>query len=232
MEEHRVVLFALLKVENAVRIGEVQGDVGSGCDRFGGILGGEEGEGLDGGGVGWVVGGTGVGDEERVRGEEDLVGVGEDGVDGAGEGGDIPHVDQRPGVMPGFSLANRDEDGLAGGQLGLQREACQEGHAGDLDVGDEGEEGFRCGKGEGVFTGAGFDAVGGDLVLEEAEVAGFIVPDLLDTLVGGVGPAGGGEGGRVEGFHALLVEGEYDPFGGEEILEEEVVEAWGAGRRV
>lgn len=56
----------------------------------------------------------------------------------------------------------------------------------------------------------------------------LIVADLADGIVGGVGEAGDCEGGGVEALDALLVEGEDDPFGGEEVLEEEVVSAKGA----
>jgi hypothetical protein len=104
----------------------------------------------------------------------------------------------------------------------LEGQVGEEGHELDFDVGHQREEG------EGIVTGARLNGIGEDLVSEEAQVAGFVVADLLDALVGGVGPAGGGEGGFIEKLDALLVEGD-DPFGGQEILEEEIVKPQGAG---
>lgn len=61
-------------------------------------------------------------------------------------------------------------------------------------------------------------------------MSGFVVADLTDRIVGGVGEAGGCEGRGVEAGDALLVEGEDDPFGREQVLEEEVVgTGWGGG---
>lgn len=56
-------------------------------------------------------------------------------------------------------------------------------------------------------------------------MASLVVADLADRIVGGIGEAGGGEGRGVEAGDALLVEGEDDPFGGEQVLEKEVVDA-------
>ena len=66
--------------------------------------------------------------------------------------------------------------------------------------------------------------------MEDAEVAGFGVADLLDALVGCVEEAGLLDNGGVEGFDAGLVEGEDNPLGAEEVLEEYVVAArWSVG---
>ena len=50
-------------------------------------------------------------------------------------------------------------------------------------------------------------------------MAGFVVADLDDAGVGGVGATEGGEVCVREELDGLLVEGEDDPFGGEEVLE-------------
>lgn len=65
--------------------------------------------------------------------------------------------------------------------------------------------------------------------MEDADVAGFVVADFGDAVVGAVWVAQVAEGGRSEGFDALLVEGVDDPFSAEEVLEEYVVWTGGTG---
>ena len=77
------------------------------------------------------------------------------------------------------------------------------------------------------MAAAGLDDAGGELVLEDAQVAGLVVADLLDAGVGGFGEAGVVEEAGIEALDALLVEGVDGPFGAEEVLEEQVV--WVAG---
>jgi hypothetical protein len=64
-----------------------------------------------------------------------------------------------------------------------------------------------------VLASSWLDGVTGDLALEDRKVASFIVANLLDAIICGVWEAKGSEGGDVENFNALLVEGEDNPFG-------------------
>lgn len=95
----------------------------------------------------------------------------------------------------------------------MELEAGKEGLAGDFDIDLESEE-LHCvvSETEGVFARAGLYGVVGDIVLENAGVAGFIVSNLSDTFIGGVGETEFGKGGCVESLDCLLVEGVDDPF--------------------
>lgn len=132
--------------------------------------------------------------------------------------------------MTGLDLGNGDECGAGINCVGFTDEASQESHAVDFDIDLKGEEGFWVVvEAEAVVAGAWFQGCRGDFVLEDADVAGFVVADFGDAVVGVIWVAKVTEGGGGEGFDALLVEGIDDPFGAEEVLEEEVVGTGGAG---
>lgn len=111
----------------------------------------------------------------------------------------------------------------------MQLEASQERHAGDFDDGLQREIASCVIKWKLVFAWPGFDSRGADSVLEDAQMSGLVVADLADGSVGGVGETGGCERRSVEVLDALLAEGEDDPLGGKQVLEEEVVHARGIG---
>jgi len=106
-------------------------------------------------------------------------------------------------------------------------EASEEGHGGDFQDGHEREEGYRVGIGEVVFAGARLNACGGDLVLEDSQVACFVIADLLNAPVRCLRHADLYEVAFGKHLDGLLVELEYDPFGGEKILPGKVVNARG-----
>lgn len=170
-----------------------------------------------------VTGGARARHDEDFGRVEDLVGVREHRVGGAGKGGLLPDVDQAPGFMSGLDLGNRDQGCLGGVELRLEDEAGQEGHARNLDDGVGGEIGDRAGDPEPIFAGCRLGGGTGDLFLKDPGVARFVVADLDNPLVGMRRIAGRFENGLVEGLYPELIKGEDGPFCTEEILEEEIV---------
>ena len=83
-----------------------------------------------------------------------------------------------------------------------------------------------------IATGSRLDRIRGDQILKDTKMSRFIVSNFLNALVSRVGKSGFGENRGIKGLNALLVEGGYDTFGGEEVLEEKVIAAGRAGGSV
>ena len=84
--------------------------------------------------------------------------------------------------------------------MGLLYQSRKKSHGSHLDESLRSEESDGVGaESEGVFARPGLIAIGRDGVLEDAEVAVFVVADFLDAVVGVVWETEGGEGAGVEG---------------------------------
>ena len=86
--------------------------------------------------------------------------------------------------MSSFGLADCQEGAHGRKRLGLLRQPRQKRHAGDLDDILQLQKVLSVREPEVVLAGPRLDRSGGDGVLENAQVAGFVVADLGDALIG------------------------------------------------
>lgn len=213
VEEDGVVLAAGREPGLVLGVGEVQADAGPGEQGRGAGGGAERGEVLARGRVLGVGGGAAAGHDEGPRRVEDLVGVGEHGVGGAGERVGAPDRDQAPDLVAGLGLGDGGHGARRARQPHLLHQPRQERHRRDLEHRHERQERRRVVVREPVGARARLDRPRRDLVLEEPQVARLVVADLLHPPVRRVGEPRLREDARVELLDRLLVEVEDHPCG-------------------